>query len=479
MLKWIDERLGSASWARKGLRKIFPDHWSFLLGEVALFCFIVLLATGVYLTLFYRPDTAPVIYEGPYEPLRGQEMSAAYESVLRISYEVRAGLVMRQIHHWAALVFMASIVAHMIRVFFTGAFRKPREINWMVGVTLLVLGIGMGFSGYSLPDDLLSGTGLRIAYSAVISIPFIGPYLGFLVFGGEFPTEGIISRLFVLHVMLLPALIIGLIGLHLGILWRQKHTQFAGEGRTERNVVGKSFWPSQVFKSTGLMLLVGAVLALLGGLVQINAIWSYGPFDPSAVSAPSQPDWYVGWLEGAIRLFPSFEPSIFGVTIPSMFIPGVVIPGIGFTVMALWPFIEQRFTKDRDAHHLLDRPRDRPVRTAVGMGGILYVMLLTLAGGNDVLALDLQRAHRGDGVVSSGRAVRRTGAGWIHHLQGLRRVAVDGRPSAATTTGRQVAAQCRWRLRRGNPRLALQSAVTHPHTTTVASVTPGAHSQPL
>ncbi|MGH2702136.1 MAG: cytochrome bc1 complex cytochrome b subunit, partial [Actinomycetota bacterium] len=387
MLKWIDERLGSASWARKGLRKIFPDHWSFLLGEIALFCFIVLLATGVYLTLFYRPDAAPVIYEGPYEPLRGQEMSAAYESVLRISYEVRAGLVMRQIHHWAALVFMASIVAHMIRVFFTGAFRKPREINWMVGVTLLVLGIGMGFSGYSLPDDLLSGTGLRIAYSAVISIPFIGPYLGFLVFGGEFPTEGIISRLFVLHVMLLPALIIGLISVHLAILWRQKHTQFAGKGRTERNVVGKSFWPSQVFKSTGLMLLTGAVLALLGGLVQINAIWSYGPFDPSAVSAPSQPDWYVGWLEGAIRLFPAFEPTIFGVTIPSMFIPGVVIPGIGFTVMALWPFIEQRFTKDREAHHLLDRPRDRPARTAIGMGAILYVMLLTLAGGNDVLAL--------------------------------------------------------------------------------------------
>jgi len=387
MLKWIDERLGSASWARKGLRKIFPDHWSFLLGEIALFCFIVLLATGVYLTLFYRPDAAPVIYDGPYEPLRGQEMSAAYESVLRISYEVRAGLVMRQIHHWAALVFMASIVTHMIRVFFTGAFRKPREINWMVGVTLLVLGIGMGFSGYSLPDDLLSGTGLRIAYSAVISIPFIGPYLGFLVFGGEFPTEGIISRLFVLHVMLLPALIIGLIIVHLGILWRQKHTQFAGKGRTERNVVGKSFWPSQVFKSTGLMLLTGAVLALLGGLVQINAIWSYGPFDPSAVSAPSQPDWYVGWLEGAIRLFPAFEPTIFGVTIPSMFIPGVVIPGIGFTVMALWPFIEQRFTKDREAHHLLDRPRDRPARTAIGMGAILYVMLLTLAGGNDVLAL--------------------------------------------------------------------------------------------
>ena len=387
MLRWIDERLGAAHWARKGLKKVFPDHWSFLLGEIALFCFIILLLTGTYLTLFYRPDAAPVIYDGPYEPLRGREMSAAYESVLRLSYEVRAGLVMRQIHHWAALVFVASIVAHMVRIFFTGAFRKPREINWMVGVTLLVLAIGMGFTGYSLPDDLLSGTGLRIAYSAVISIPFVGPYLGFLVFGGEFPTEGIISRLFVLHVMLLPAIVIGLIVAHLAILWRQKHTQFAGRGRTESNVVGKAFWPQQFFKSFGLMLLTGAVLAILGGLVQINAVWNYGPFDASAVSAPSQPDWYVGWLEGAIRLFPAFEPTVFGVTIPSMFIPGVVIPGIGFTVLALWPFIEQRVTKDFDAHHILDRPRDRPARSAIGVGGILYVTLLTIAGGNDVLAL--------------------------------------------------------------------------------------------
>ena len=387
MLKWIDERLGAASWARKGLKKVFPDHWSFLLGEIALFCFIILLLTGTYLTLFYRPDAAPVIYDGPYRPLHGREMSAAYESVLRLSFEVRAGLVMRQIHHWAALVFVASIVAHMVRIFFTGAFRKPREINWMVGVTLLVLAIGMGFTGYSLPDDLLSGTGLRIAYSAVISIPFVGPYLGFLVFGGEFPTEGIISRLFILHVMLLPAIVIGLIVAHLAILWRQKHTQFAGKGRTERNVVGKAFWPQQFFKSFGLMLLTGAALALLGGLVQINAVWSYGPFDASAVSAPSQPDWYVGWLEGAIRLFPAFEPTILGVTIPSMFIPGVVIPGIGFTVLALWPFIEQRVTRDWEAHHILDRPRDRPGRSAIGVGGILYVTLLTIAGGNDVLAL--------------------------------------------------------------------------------------------
>ena len=387
MLRWVDSRLGAASWTRKALRKVFPDHWSFLLGEIALFCFVILLATGIFLTLFYRADATRVVYEGPYAPLQGHEVSAAFESVMRISYEVRAGLVMRQIHHWAALVFVASIVVHTMRVFFTGAFRKPREVNWLVGVGLLLLAIGMGFTGYSLPDDLLSGTGLRIAYSVLISVPFAGPYLAFLVFGGEFPTEGIISRLFVLHVMLLPAVIIGLITAHLGILMRQKHTQHRGAGRTERNVVGKALWPSQVFKSAGLLLLTASVLAFMGGLFQINPIWEFGPFDATTVSAASQPDWYVGWLEGALRLFLPFDVEVFGILIPSTFVPGVVIPGLGFTVLALWPFIEAHLTGDTDEHHLLDRPRDAPLRTAVGVAGLLYFGVLTIAGGNDVLSL--------------------------------------------------------------------------------------------
>ena len=386
-IRWVDERLGAGHWARSALRKVFPDHWSFLLGEIALFCFVILLATGVFLTLFYRPDAAPVIYEGPYEPLRGQEVSAAYESVMRLSFEVRAGLVMRQIHHWAALVFLASIVVHMMRVFFTGAFRKPREVNWLVGIGLLLLALAMGFTGYSLPDDLLSGTGLRIAYSVLLSVPFVGPYLAFLFFGGEFPSEGVISRLFVMHVMLFPAAIIGLITAHLVILVRQKHAQFRGPGRTETNVVGKALWPSQVFKSTGLMLLVAAVLAFMGGLIQINPVWVYGPFDPTTASAPAQPDWYVGWLEGALRLFPPIEFEVAGITFPSTLIPGVIIPGFAFTVMTLWPFIEARLTGDRDEHHLLDYPREAPMRLAAGVGGLAFFILLTLAGGNDVLAL--------------------------------------------------------------------------------------------
>src|SRR5438876_6672023 len=226
MLTWIDERLGLAAWARAGLRKVFPDHWSFLLGEVALFCLVVLVLTGVFLTLFYVPDATSVTYSGPWAPLRGQSVSAAFDSVMRLSFEIRSGLVMRQIHHWAALVFLAAIVVHLCRVFFTGAFRRPREINWIVGVTLLLLAMGNGFTGYSLPDDLLSGTGLRIAYSIVLSIPVAGEWLAFLIFGGEFPTKEIVSRLFVIHVLIIPVAIAVLLTVHLAILVRQKHTQF-------------------------------------------------------------------------------------------------------------------------------------------------------------------------------------------------------------------------------------------------------------
>ena len=387
MLRWFDDRLGLASFTRSGLRKVFPDHWTFLLGEVALFCFVVLLLTGIFLTLFYVPDGTPVIYEGLYLPLQGQQVSAAYRSVLELSFEVQAGLVMRQVHHWAALVFLAAITVHMLRIFFTGAFRQPRELNWLVGIGLITLALALGITGYSLPDDLLSGTGLRILYSAALSIPFVGPYLAFLLFGGEFPTETIVSRLFVFHVMLLPALLIGGILVHLAILWRQKHTQWPGPGRTEHNVVGKPFWPSQVLKSTGLLLLTAAVLAMMGGLIQINPVWTYGPFDPTTISAPAQPDWYVGWLDGALRLFPPFEPTILGITIPSPFIPGVLIPTAAFTVMALWPFIEARLTHDRADHQLLERPRDAPLRSAIGVSGLTFFVILTLAAGNDVAAI--------------------------------------------------------------------------------------------
>jgi len=386
VVEGLDERLHAASFAKRSLRKVFPDHWAFMLGEIAMYCFLILVLTGTFLTFFYVASAEQTTYRGPYAPLDGQHVSAAYNSVMRISFEVRAGLVMRQIHHWAAVVFVGAIALHAMRVFFTGAFRKPRDINWLVGVTLAVLAIAAGFTGYSLPDDLLSGTGLRIAYSAVLSIPVVGPWIAYLIFGGEFPTHAMLSRLFVFHVFLLPALIAGALGTHLALVWHQKHTQFRGPNRAEDNVVGSSLWPRYALKSVGLFFMIAAVLALLGGLFQINPVWFYGPFNPSVPTSPAQPDWYVGWLEGALRLWIPFEPHLFSWRLPEPFVPGVVIPGLFFTILALWPAIERRVTGDREPHNLLDRPRDNPARSAVGAAALAFMVVLTLAGSNDLLA---------------------------------------------------------------------------------------------
>ena len=389
-VRGIDERLGASSFARQALNKVFPDHWSFMIGEIALYTFVILILTGVFLSLFFEGSTGEIVYEGSYEPLQGVEVSQAYNSVMELSFDVRAGLVMRQIHHWAALLFIAAMVLHLCRIFFTGAFRKPREINWIIGVTLLLLGIFNGFTGYSLPDDLLSGTGLRIAHSIAISMPLVGTWIAFLVFGGEFPAEDIIGRLLVVHIMIVPAAIGGLIAAHLAILWRQKHTDFPGPGRTETNVVGSKLWPTYAAKSVSLFLAVFAVTALLGGLVQINPVWLYGPFRPEQVSSPAQPDWYMGWVEGALRLMPAWELSAFGYEIPNPFYPAVLLPGITFFLLYAWPFLEARFTKDLEPHHLLDRARDHPARTALGAATLTFYTVLFLAASNDLVATLLE-----------------------------------------------------------------------------------------
>jgi ubiquinol-cytochrome c reductase cytochrome b subunit len=383
---WLDERLHLSRFARQALDKVFPDHWSFMFGEIALYSFVVLVLTGVFLAFFFEPSLTPTTYVGPYEPLRGLEMSDAYASTLRLSFEVRAGLVMRQTHHWAALVFIGSIVVHLCRVFFTGAFRRPREINWVIGVTMLLLALLNGFTGYSLPDDLLSGTGLRIMYSVILSVPLLGPWAAFLLFGGEFPAEQILGRLFVLHIFLVPVILGALLGAHLALVWHQKHTQFPEPGHTEANVVGSRLWPTYALKSVGLFFLVAAVLTGLGGLVQINPVWLYGPFDPSQVTSPAQPDWYLGWLEGALRLFPNWEIRAFGLEIPEPFFPAVLVPGVTFAVLYAWPFLERLMTKDQAEHHLLDRPRDRPVRTAFGAGTLTFYASLFAAASNDLVA---------------------------------------------------------------------------------------------
>ena len=384
--RWLDDRTGSASWFRSALRHVFPDHFSFMFGEIAAYAFLALVGTGVFLTFFFEPSTAETVYTGDYDPLFGVRMSEAYASTVHLSFDVRFGLVVRQMHHWGALVFVMAIVLHLGRIFFTGAFRRPRELNWVVGVTLLLAALANGFLGYSLVDDLLSGTGLRIAYSIVESIPVIGTWTAMLVFGGEFPSKEMIPRFFTLHVLIVPGLILGLLTVHLALVWRQKHTQFDGPLQREDRVVGSRLWPSYTARSTALFLGLIAVLALLGGLFQINPIWLWGPYEPFAVTTGAQPDWYVGWLEGALRLFPAWEVTALGHTIPALFWPGVVLPGVTFLVLYAYPFIEKRLTHDTAEHELLERPRDRPGRVAFGSGALVFYLVLLVAGSQDVLA---------------------------------------------------------------------------------------------
>lgn len=229
---FVDQRVGGSGILKEFGRKVFPDHWTFMFGEVALYSFIILLLSGTFLTFFFDASMAETHYQGSYVPMKGLDMSVAYNSSLNISFDIRGGLFIRQVHHWAALLFVASVAVHMLRVFFTGAFRKPRELNWIVGGTLVILSMAAGFTGYSLPDDLLSGNGLRIIDGVIKSIPIVGSYISFFLFGGEFPGSAIIGRLYVLHILLIPAIILLMIVIHLFMVVVHKHTQYPGPGRT-------------------------------------------------------------------------------------------------------------------------------------------------------------------------------------------------------------------------------------------------------
>jgi ubiquinol-cytochrome c reductase cytochrome b subunit len=385
---WADDRLGLATLAKKNLRKVFPDHWSFMLGEIALWSFVVLLLTGVFLTLWFRPSMGEVVYDGSYEQLRGIHMSEAYASTLDISFDVRGGLLMRQMHHWAASIFVAAMMIHLLRVFFTGAFRKPRELNWVIGCLLLLLGTLEGFTGYSLPDDLLSGTGVRASDGFMKASPVIGSYMSFFVFGGEFPGDSIIPRMYTAHVLLIPGLLIALIAAHMLLLVYHKHTQWPGPGRTEQNVVGYPMLPVYAAKAGGFFFIVFGVIALMGAFMTINPVWAFGPYNPAEVTAGSQPDWYMGWPDGALRIMPGWETSIWGVTISwNVMIPILILPPLMLTILILLPFLEAWITGDKREHHLLQRPRNAPTRTALMVSLMTFYGLTWAAGGNDIIAI--------------------------------------------------------------------------------------------
>ena len=385
---FLDERIGASKLTRAFARKVFPDHWSFMLGEIALYSFIILLLSGTFLTFFFIPSVAETHYHGPYEILHGQPVSQAFDSTMHLSFEVRGGLLMRQIHHWAALIFVVAMIVHMFRIFFTGAFRKPRELNWVIGVTIALISLFEGLLGYSLPDDLLSGNGLRITNAIMLSIPVVGSYLSFFLFGGEFPGEAFIPRIYTIHVLLIPGILLALITFHLILVVVHKHTQYPGPGRSNDNVVGFPLFPIYTAKAGGFFFIVFGVTTLMGALFTINPIWLYGPYDPSPIGAGAQPDFYMGFMDGAARITPGWlEVEIFGFTLSgNILVPTVVLPGLLTTAAILYTWIEQWVTGDKREHHLLDRPRNAPSRTGLGAMAISFYVLLWASGGNDILA---------------------------------------------------------------------------------------------
>lgn len=396
LVRALDDRFGAAPFLRAALRKAFPDHWSFMLGELALYCFVFILLSGTYLTFFFHPSDVHVVYQGKAVPsLQGRTMTDAFASVMKISFETQAGLLMRQAHHWCAILFTAAIIVHMSRIFFTGAFRKPREINWIIGLTLLLLVMADGFTGYSLPDDQLSGAGLKIAQSIALAIPLFGPWVAWLFFGGAFPSTEMTNRLFSFHILFIPLALAALITLHVAIVWQQKHTQFPGEGRRENNVKGSPLWPTYTVKSIALMGGTFGVLLLLGGFVEINPVWLYGPYVPWTVSSPAQPDWYVGWLDGALRLGPPWAIHLGRYTISPLFWPGIVLPGVYFAFLYAWPWIERRLQPDAKEHELLQFPWQNPMRTSVGVATLTFAAMMLLAGSDDIQARMLKISVQG------------------------------------------------------------------------------------
>lgn len=391
LLNQIDERVRLRGPGRKTANKVFPHNWSFLLGEVAVFSFVVLVVTGLFLTMFYRPSTDPVEYSGAATLFDGRQLPAAFESIVRLTHDVPGGLLFRRIHRAASHLFVASIVLHMLRVLLTGAFRRPREINYHVGIGLLLLAFAAGFTGYSLPYDALAGTGVRIAYSELLSVPLVGDRIAFWVFGGGFPTGDVIPRFFVFHVLVLPGLLIGVIGLHLLLVARQRHTQFPRPGIDgHRLVVGKPLWPTQFAESATLMLWIAGLLTLSAVVIPWADVTLQGPYRAGEVGNNAQPDWFLFWLEGALRILPPIEFAIpfwpRDIIVSGPFVAGVLLPGLIFMCMIAYPFVERRVYGLTGEWHVLQNPLEIPLRAGAMLGFWSFVLILSAAATNDVLS---------------------------------------------------------------------------------------------
>ncbi len=347
---------------------------------------VVLVVTGLYLTYYYDASGPHVTYDGSYEPLRGVEVTQAYASTLHLSFEVRGGLLARQAHHWAALVLPASLMLQLFTTFLSGAFRKPRRGMWLLLFATFVLALAAGWSGYAMPDDMLSGSGLRIMHGIMLGIPVIGPGIAFLLFGGEFPGH-ILQTLYPLHVYVLPALLVVVVALRLRLAFTRGPMHTASEQRHDSQRSRTSALRATIARSGGLFFVAAGALVLMGGTMTISPIWKYGPADSGTASNGSQPDWYLGFLDGALRLVPpGWEVVLGGRTWSLALLVPIAVVSVFLALVAAYPFIDARITGDNEAHHVLDRARDNPTRTGVGAAGAVFYGVLLFSAGVDLIA---------------------------------------------------------------------------------------------
>ncbi|MGC8492277.1 MAG: cytochrome b [Syntrophobacteraceae bacterium] len=377
IFQWLDERLELKNFKEKFLTKTFPTHPSFLFGEIALFSFINLVVTGIFLGLLYEPSIKNV-------SLFGAMVPAAYASVVRIDL-LPFGMIIRRIHHWSAMIMIASIMIHLGRVYFTSAYRKPREINWLIGLILLAVTILAGFTGYLLPYSEFSVTATSIAYFIAKSVPWVGGWIARFLFAGTFPAPGTIPRFFFLHVMLIPILLLSLIGLHLLILVQQKHTEPAANKKRKealggRKLIGIPVWPEQSFISISLYFFLLSVVVLMATYIPLNPVEQYGP--PSVSTPLVRPDWYLLPIYGFLKLIPgTFSFSIAGGKFSPETLGGVIFPGILGLLLAAVPFLDRA----REPQHYIRSPLHRPVMTSLGLGIGTFIFMCAVAGYIDVL----------------------------------------------------------------------------------------------
>ncbi len=391
---WLEDRTGARALLQQWRRRVFPDHWSLMFGQIAVASFLACVLSGLFLLFFYVPSTSAVTYQGPYAPLVGVEMSRAFESTLRVSLEVPAGLLLRQLHHWSSSVMIAALLLHILRVYFTGGFRKPRELQWLILFGVLFAGMGAGLTGHFLPDDMLSGSSLAVLDGLLKGIPVVGTWLSDLFFQGQFPS-GAIATAYPLHVVALPAIIVSLLIVSALLSTRHKPAQFMGSGRMQGNVVGRPF-AVVVVKRGGLFAIVFGALTLIAATVTVNPVWLYGPADPGNASAGSGALWYLAFLDGAQRLVPpGWEFVWLDRTWTVAIVAPVLVSGLFLVSAMLYPFIEARITRDHDDHHLLTRPRAAPTRTGVGVAGIIFYGVLWAAAGSDHLAMQFYLSIEG------------------------------------------------------------------------------------